>query len=61
MNNLLYWVSALACWLIPGDEIARLENAYVAVTGVPFEGVSIRMAGPEVVVATIEELADPVD
>ncbi len=42
-------------------ELADLEGSYVAATGTPFDGVSIRMAGPELVVTTIEYLADSLE
>jgi len=45
-----------------GDEfaaqLASLTGKTVLVTGTRFEGVSIRMAGPEIVIATIEEITD---
>lgn len=39
-------------------ELEALEGKTVSITGTRFDGASIRMAGPEVVVETIEEISD---
>jgi hypothetical protein len=41
-----------------GDELSTLEGRTVSITGERFDGMSIRMAGPEIVVETIEEMSD---
>ncbi|MBS3973564.1 MAG: hypothetical protein KGZ89_01675 [Actinobacteria bacterium] len=38
------------------SELSQLEGQRVSVIGKRFEGVSIRMAGPEIVVETVEKL-----
>ena len=43
------------------DELVRFEGLTVSITGTRFDGVSIRMAGPEVVVETIAEISDTPD
>ncbi len=43
------------------DDLAPLRGRTVLVTGEPFEGVSIRMAGPEIIADTVEELSDAAD
>ena len=40
------------------EELRPLEGATVVVTGERFEGASIRMAGPEVIAETVEEIDD---
>lgn len=40
------------------DELAPLEGRDVVVTGTRLDGVSIRMAGPEIEMDSIEELSD---
>lgn len=40
------------------DELRSLEGKTVIITGTRFEGASIRMAGPEIVVQSIEEVSD---
>ncbi len=40
------------------DALEALEGTVVSITGTRFDGASIRMAGPEIVVATIEEISD---
>jgi hypothetical protein len=40
------------------DELQALEGKTVSVAGARFDGVSIRMAGPEVVIESIEEISD---
>jgi hypothetical protein len=40
------------------DELEALVGKTVQVTGTRFEGASIRMAGPEVVIASVEEISD---
>lgn len=39
-------------------ELEALLGKTVQVTGVRFDGVSIRMAGPEIVIDTVEEISD---
>ncbi len=39
-------------------ELEALEGATVDVTGTRLEGASIRMAGPEIEISTIEEISD---
>jgi len=40
------------------DQIESLEGKTVIVTGTRFEGATIRMAGPEIVIDSIEEISD---
>lgn len=40
------------------DELEALLGKTVSATGTRFDGVSIRMAGPEIIVETIEEISD---
>ena len=40
------------------DELEALLVKTVSVTGTRFDGVSIRMAGPEIIVESIEEITD---
>jgi hypothetical protein len=40
------------------DELEVLEGRTVSVLGTRFEGASIRMAGPEITVTSIEEISD---
>ena len=40
------------------DELESLLGRTVSVTGTRFDGVSVRMAGPEIVVTSIEEITD---
>ena len=40
------------------DELEVLLGRTVSVTGTRFDGVSVRMAGPEIVITSIEEITD---
>jgi len=40
------------------DELDALLGKTVSVTGTRFDGASIRMAGPEVVITSVEEISD---
>lgn len=40
------------------EKLEKYKGKQVLVTGTPFDGASIRMAGPEIVVDEIEELSD---
>jgi hypothetical protein len=40
------------------DELSALDGRTVSVVGERFEGASIRMAGPEIVAETVEEIDD---
>lgn len=40
------------------DELEALLGKTVSATGTRFEGASIRMAGPEIVISSIEEITD---
>lgn len=40
------------------DELEALAGKTVQITGTRFDGASIRMAGPEIVIETIEEISD---
>lgn len=40
------------------DELSALEGSTVSITGERFDGASIRMAGPEIIIEAIEEMSD---
>lgn len=39
-------------------ELEALVGKTVQVTGMPFDGASVRMAGPEIVITSVEEISD---
>ena len=40
------------------SELEALVGKTVQVTGTPFDGASVRMAGPEIVITSVEEISD---